>query len=79
MPTAPAPTEPTVQDAPVNKTAEVVEPQSYVHLADGSVMRAYDKDLPSASGTNAPFGYWQRGNKVYDVIGIYPVETVVEG
>jgi hypothetical protein len=78
MPTGPAPTETSQQDLPVSQTKEQAEPQSYVHLSDGTVLRVKDEDLPTASGTNAPYGYWQRGNKVYDVIGVYPVEVTVE-
>lgn len=73
-----APTTLSKQDAPVNKEKEVAEPQSYVHLADGTVLRVNDVDIPGSAGAGNPNGFWQRGNKVYHVIGVYPVETVVE-
>lgn len=47
----------------------------YVHLADGSVERVMRRDLPAASGTNAPNGYLIRDSKAYFVTGVYPVET----
>jgi hypothetical protein len=74
-----APTTETVtQDRPESKLKEVEEPQSYVWLANGQVHRVNDKDLPGASGAQNPHGHWQTGNKVYEVVGIYPVESVVE-
>lgn len=70
--------EPVKQDKPVAKSSEDDKPQSYVHLADGSVLRVFNEDLPGSSGAQNPFGHWQRENKVFEVIGIYPVESVVE-
>lgn len=73
-----APTEVSKQDLPEQKEQQEVKPQSYVHLADGTVLRVNDEDLPVASGTNNTNGYWQKGNKVFHVIGVYPVEITVE-
>lgn len=72
------PTEPTKSFVPEPKEQKDTRPQSYVHLANGTVMRCYDEDLPTASGTNAPQGFWRDGNKLFQVIGVYPVETEVE-
>lgn len=69
--------EPQKQDLPEVKSTEEDKPQSYVHLADGSVIRAYDEDLPGSAGHGNANGFWQRGNKVYHIIGIHPVETEV--
>jgi len=66
------------QDLPVSKEKEIAEPQSYVHLADGTVLRVNDTDIPASAGAGNPNGFWQRGNKVFHVVGVYPVETVVE-
>jgi hypothetical protein len=74
----PVSAEPVKQDRPVRKSEEDSKPQSYVHLADGSVLRVNNEDLPGASGTFNPLGHWQRGNKVYEIVGIYDVESVVE-
>jgi hypothetical protein len=74
-----APSQPTKQDLPAKVAEESYEPQSYVHLADGTVLRCYDADLPAGGGTGTPHGFWQRDNKVYQVIGVYPVESTVEG
>ena len=69
-----------VQNIPANSLVEVAEQQYYVHLSDGSVVRVKNSDLPIRSnGTNAVYGHWQRENKVYEVIGVYPVEDIVEG
>jgi hypothetical protein len=77
MPTAAPPTELSVSDTPKPVVEENSEPQSYVHLADGSVMKCNDKDLPIGSGDSI-YGHWQRGNKVYSVIGVYPVEITLK-
>lgn len=58
-------------------TEEVAE--YYVHLADGSVERVKETDLPPKAGTNAVHGFWQREGFVYDVIGVYPVECAAKG
>ena len=79
MPKTQPPTALSTQDAPEPVEQEDTEPQFYVHLADGSLMRCKTEDLPIGSATNAPGGHWQRGNKVYQVIGVYPVEDTVEG
>ena len=61
--------------------ADVIAPvaQFYVHLADGSVERVSEPDLPAGSGTNASQGFWQRDGNVFQVIGIYPVEDIAKG
>jgi hypothetical protein len=61
-------------DAPPTAMVEKVVRHFYVHLANGDVERVAEEDLPIHSGTNAQFGFWQKNNKVYDVIGVYPVE-----
>jgi len=66
------------QDKPTPKEEENREPQFYVHLANGQVLRVNESDLPSHAGSNAHNGHWQTGNKVYQVIGIYPVEDIVK-
>jgi hypothetical protein len=71
-------TEAVKQDLPPRKDDTPNVPQSYVHLANGQVLRVNDEDLPGASGVQNPHGHWQTGNKVYEVIGIYPVETTIE-
>lgn len=57
--------------APVDESKE----EFYLHLADGSVERVKGRDLPVASGTNAPNGYYIRDSKAYYVTGVFPVET----
>jgi hypothetical protein len=61
------------QDKPaVVDTNENVITQSYVWLADGSVLRVENEDIPQAGHNH--LGHWQRGDKVYQVVGVYPVE-----
>lgn len=68
------------QDGPGTPTEQAKpEAEFYVHLADGSVKRVKESDLPGGVGTNAPSGHWQEGNKVFQVIGVYPVEDIVKG
>lgn len=74
-----APVQVTKSDAPKQETHEDEKPQSYVHLASGQVVRAYNEDLPGSAGAQNALGHWQIGNKVYEIIGIYPVETTVKG
>lgn len=66
------------QDKPEVAEDENTESQYYVHLSNGSVLRVNEEDLPARSGSNAAMGHWQTGNKVYQVIGIYPVEDTVK-
>jgi hypothetical protein len=66
-----------VSDAPKPSTAPKPEAQFYVWLANGEVVRVKESDLPMVGGTNAVFGHWQVGNKVYLVIGVYPVEDII--
>lgn len=55
-----------------------VVPQSYVWLADGSVVRCNDEDLPLGnSGTVAPNGHWEKDGKVLQIVGVYPVEITL--
>jgi len=72
-------TESVTQDKPETKADEVKVPQSYVWLNNGEVLRVNDEDLPGASGAQNAFGHWQRGNKVYTVVAVHPVEDVLEG
>lgn len=71
------PTEAVKQDLPKSNEAEVKEPQSYVWLANGQVLLVNDADLPGASGVNDPYGHWQTGNKVFQIVGVYPTEVTV--
>ena len=67
------------QNIAATVAAPKVEQHFYVWLADGSVERVKEADLPGASGTNAVFGHWQRGDNVYQIVGVYPVEDIVKG
>lgn len=69
--------ETSTQDAEVTVSQPKVVQHYYVHLADGSVERVKEDDLPTPAGTNAVMGYWQRDKKLYVVVGIYPVESNV--
>jgi hypothetical protein len=51
------------------------EAQFYVWLSDGSVKRCNESDLPQGGYNH--LGHWRAGNKVYQVVGVYPVEDVV--
>jgi len=66
------------QDKPIATVDENAVPQYYVHLANGTVLRVNEEDLPVRAGSNAANGHWQTGNKVYQVIGVYPVEDTVK-
>jgi len=67
------------QDGPAKVAAEPEpEEEFYVHLADGQVLRVKKSDTPIGAGTNAFFGHWQIGNKVFVVTGIFPVEVEVK-
>lgn len=52
-----------------------VEPEVYLHLADGSVERVKESEIPPHAGTNASLGHFKRDGFVYVVTGVYPVET----
>lgn len=54
---------------------ENLDPDVYVHLADGSVVRIPTSEVPSAAGSNAPNGYFIRDGKAFIVTGVYPVES----
>jgi len=79
--------EPSTDDAPARKaTAKQRKPEPepepdetewYVHLADGTVERVAESDLPAHSGAQDPHGFWETDGKVLQVIGVYPVETTV--
>ena len=69
--------ETSTQDTVVTEQKAKEEDHFYVHLADGSVERVKESDLPTPAGTNAMNGHWQRDGKVYQVIGVYPVEDTV--
>ena len=66
------------QDRPEVKESENTEPQFYVHLANGEVMRCVAEDLPAPGGSNAVHGFWQKGTKSFQVIGVYEVESETE-
>jgi hypothetical protein len=53
---------------------EVPDEEVYVHLANGDVEQMRTSRLPGAAGTNAPYGYFERDNKVHHIIGVYPIE-----
>lgn len=65
------------QDAVVTEQKPKEDMHFYVHLADGSVERVKESDLPMPAGSNAVHGFWQREGKLYTVIGVYPVEDNV--
>jgi len=67
------------QNIPATQMVAVKDPHFYVHLADGNVIRVKESDLPAAAGTNAAFGHWQIDAKVFQIIGVYPVEDIVKG
>lgn len=74
-----APTKLSKSDAPKPKVVEEDKPQSYVWLADGRVLRANDEDLPGPAGHGNAHGHWQDGDKVYQIVAVYPVEIDVKG
>jgi hypothetical protein len=76
---APAKGEGVKQDKPEVKEDPNANPQFFVWLANGEILRVDEEDVPTASGSNAPFGHWQRGNDVHHVVGVYPAEVTVEG
>lgn len=69
-----AATEPTKSEAKTREVPEEVKPQFYVWLANGEVLRAYEEDLPGASGLHNPHGHWEKDGNVYQVVAVYPVE-----
>jgi hypothetical protein len=73
-----APNEPTKSEAKTREVAEEVKPQSYVWLANGEVVRAYNEDLPGSAGNAHPFGFWQKDGNVYQIVGVYPTEDKAE-
>jgi len=61
------------QDKPVAPDPnEGVVTQSYVWLADGTVLRVENENIPQ--GGHQTLGHWQRKDKVYQIVGVYPVE-----
>lgn len=74
----PAPTESVKQDLPPKVEEEEETPQSYVHLANGQVLLVDDEDLPGSAGHQNQHGYWQQGNKVHTIVGVYPKEITVK-
>lgn len=69
-------------EAPVTSVSEhVAQVQAqapdelfYVWLADGTVRKVKESDLPAPAGTNAPHGIWVEAGKTYVIAGVYPVE-----
>lgn len=74
-----APTEATKPEQPKAVVQEDARPQSYVWLANGDVKRCFDEDLPGGAGNANQHGFWQENGKVYQIVGIYPVEDNAEG
>jgi len=70
-----APSEATKSDAPKKDVQEDTQPEFYLWLNDGRVVRAKEEDLPGPSGAQNVYGHWQIGKKVYDIVNVYPVET----
>lgn len=68
------------QSVPKAAMVPVEDPHYYVWLADGKVIRVKESDLPAVNaGTNAPYGHWQIDDKVYVIVNVVPVESVVKG
>lgn len=63
------------QDKPEVTEDENAEAQYYVWLSNGSVKRVNASDVQS---TTHPFGHWQSGNNVYQIVAVYPVEDTVK-
>jgi len=66
---------PEKQDKPEVAEDENSEAQYYVWLSNGSVKRVAASDVQSIS---APYGHWQSGNKVYQIVAVYAVEDTVK-
>lgn len=64
--------------APKPVVEEEQTPQSYIWLADGSVERVEDADLPGRAGSNAEWGHWEKDGKVHTIVGVYPVEYEIK-
>lgn len=60
--------------APKPEPEKEEEPQSYIWLADGSVERVLDADLPGHAGVGAENGHWEKDGKVFQIVAVYPVE-----
>jgi|SRR5712672_1779777 len=60
------------QDKPAVVNTSTVIDESYVWLANGDVLRVKNEDIPQSG--HQTLGHWQRGDKVYQVVGVYPVE-----
>jgi len=60
------------QDKPEPVVDDTAADESYVWLADGSVLRVANADVPQ--GGHLTLGHWQRGDKVFQVVAVYPVE-----
>lgn len=67
------------QTVPAAAMVPVEDPHFYVWLANGDKLRVKQSDLPPAAGTNAQYGYWRTDDKVFLIVGVYPVETIVKG
>lgn len=63
------------QDKPEVSEDENAENQFYVWLSNGSVKRVDASDVQSVT---APYGHWQSGNKVYEIVAVYAVEDTVK-
>jgi hypothetical protein len=64
-------------DAAAQAAADEPEPETeyYVWLADGSVVRVKETDLPGHAGTNALHGFFKRDGFNFVIVGVYPVES----
>lgn len=56
-------------------TPEVPDQDVYVWLADGSVERVSEKELPGSAGTNALNGHFVRDGHTFLIVAVHPVET----
>lgn len=72
-----APSETSKPDVATRKDETEDKPQSYVWLANGTVKRCYNEDLPATGGGD--FGHWNEGDKVHTIVAVYPVEETVKG
>lgn len=72
-----APTEISKPDRPAKVEEEDDKPQSYVWLANGTVKRCYNEDLPQNGGLD--LGHWDEGSSVHQIVFVFPVEETVKG
>jgi hypothetical protein len=51
------------------------EAEYYLWLADGSVERVKESEVPGHAGTNALHGYFKRDGSNFVIVGVYPTES----